>query len=724
MRNLRHSALVLLLSAPALALAACSIDEAHDGAEGAVAESITGSQIVSALGNRCLDDDRALTTNGNKVQVWSCYGGVPQHWSLTGSSIVGPGGKCLDVRANQQVSGTTVWLYECNGTAAQRWTVTGKSIKSAGGLCLEVAGGVDANGTPVQIATCNGSQAQSWTVSGAPAPAPVPSPLPSGTSIRKYTTCDGVTDDAKGAAAAFAAAKNGAFTLLVDCPVRMHIGDDILRPIFVEDGTTVVFAPGGKFIIDNLFTPAFMLANTQNVTMTNWEVEWDGSMPIDPATGSYHRDGVLVQEPGGNGSGAFNDTVLTPWLTAHRGIVFDQSKGRVLSAWHGSVNNGAVFYLLGDTSNVHISGMSVHPIASAGGHQFVPFVFSFDSNFKSNQTVNATTPLTNQYFEVPHDLVLTDITLDGTYMGFQGSLHDAVIQRVHSKRYGDLQDASGGTVGGLGKYFPPPHLFYLNYGVTGDPSMFNRNIQMSDVTDDGIRVGVARDKGGSDTVSGYADSLKLGCHHCTVDRYTSHRPDGFMDTLSSDDLVVSNVVASYDSSFLHGVFPGWRWPQPPYSNVHFENVTLADTAATAAKAPMSNVGDSASSNIVFTNVKLSVNDWPGASILPTVNGSGVNSVLEFSMKSGPAKQLEAASRSVSFTLDASPTTLVVGASSTLTWSARGATGCVPSGSWSGSIGTSGSTAVSFATAGVHDVTLTCKNATDTASATVSVTVVP
>ena len=75
--------------------------------------------------------------------------------------------------------------------------------------------------------------------------------------------------------------------------------------------------------------------------------------------------------------------------------------------------------------------------------------FSLGLNFKSNQTVSAKTPMTGQYYSVPHDLTFSDISLDGTYMGWVGGLQKVEFENIQSQRYGDLQDASGGTVGGV-----------------------------------------------------------------------------------------------------------------------------------------------------------------------------------------------------------------------------------------------------------------------------------
>src|SRR5580704_18740253 len=90
--------------------------------------------------------------------------------------------------------------------------------------------------------------------------------------------------------------------------------------------------------------------------------------------------------------------------------------------------------------------------------------------------------------------------------------------------------------------------------------IFNANIEIKNVVDHGVRVGKARDAGGTDTLSGYALSLKIGCVNCRVDNYQSARPDGFLDVLASDGLTITNATATYDSSFINNLFPGWRFP--------------------------------------------------------------------------------------------------------------------------------------------------------------------
>jgi hypothetical protein len=461
-------------------------------------------------------------------------------------------------------------------------------------------------------------------------------------SISSYVSCSGTGDDTVGATKAFAAAKNSAFTLVVDCPVRLHSGVAVDRGIFIDNGTSVEFTGSGQFIVDNIFHPAFVIANSNNINLTNWNVVWDGVVPIDASTGGYEINGKFVTAAAGTKAqpaAAFNDLVLTNWLAANRSIGFINSQGWVKSVWIGGVNISAVFFITGDASDIVFKGLRLSVPPAAGGDHFLPMAFSFSPNWKSNQAVNGKMPRSAQYVALPHKLTFSDVYFDGTLMGWQGNVRDATFDNVQSHRYGDLQDANGGNTGGIGKWFPPPHLFYLNYNYNsdGDPELFNSNIHISNVVDSGPRVGVARDKGGADGMSGYASSLKLGCTKCSVDKYSSTRPDGFMDVLPSDGLTVSNVTATYDSTFLNNVYPaGIRFPANGYRNITFENVVLKDLADSPAKEPIGNAPSATNSGITFRNVQVVLNRWSGQQLpVPTIAGNNNSVTIDYML---PAQQ--------------------------------------------------------------------------------------
>ncbi len=74
-----------------------------------------------------------------------------------------------------------------------------------------------------------------------------------------------------------------------------------------------------------------------------------------------------------------------------------------------------------------------------------------------------------------------------------------------------------------------------------------------------------------------------------------------------------------------------------------------------------------------------------------------------------------------------PTSMVIGATATLTWSSTNATTCTASGAWTGAQATSGTMSAAPAMAGSHTYTLTCTNssgASTSASATLAVTQPP
>jgi hypothetical protein len=536
-------------------------------------------------------------------------------------------------------------------------------------------------------------------------------------SISAWVSCTGTSDDTSGAIKAFDAARHGAFTLLVDCPVRLHSGPAIDRVIFIDTGTSVEFTGSGKFFVDNLLHPAFVIANSNNISLLNWNVEWDGSAPVDPYTGGYELGGKAVSSTGlAPAAGAFNDIVLTHWLATNRSITFDQSKGYVKANWVGPANTSAVFYITGDSTGVVITGLKLRVPASAGADRFMPVAFSMSANWKSSQTVNATTPKTAQHLAVPRWLTFSGIALDGTLMGWVGGVQDAMFEDITSGRYSDLQDARGGNVGGIGKWFPPPHLLYLSYDSAGDPALFNLNIHINSVLDAGPRVGVARDKGGTDTFSGYASSLKLGCQDCSVDHYGTTRPDGFMDVLPSYGLTVSNVFAAFDSAFLNNLYPaGVRFPSSGYYHVAFENVNLLDTAESTILAPVGNARSATNAGIIFSNFNVVMNRWAGSDWpVPAIAGPTNTVALGLNMPGQLVKMSHLLNGTVSATLSGNPATLHSGASTVLTWRSTGAVSCNASGAWSGAVGTSGSRVVKLGPAGNYDFKLNCQNASHSA----------
>jgi len=541
-------------------------------------------------------------------------------------------------------------------------------------------------------------------------------------SISEWVTCGGTTDQTNGAMAAFAAARNQAFTLVVDCAIHLHSGLAVDRGIFIDNGTTVQFTGAGKFFVDNLFHPAFVIANSSNISLLDWNVEWDGSVPVNPNFGGYYLNGQWVAVSGTvQPAAGFNDVVLTHWLAANRGIKFDESQGWSKSIWVGGINPAAVFFITGESTNVVVSGMNLYVPSTAGGNAFLPMAFSTSANWKNNQTVTERTAETTQYAAVPHLLTFENITLDGTLMGWQGNLENTSFDNITSKRYGDLQDANGNNVGGIGKWFSPPHLFYLNT-QSADPDLANHGISLENIDDEGVRIGVARDKGGSDSHSGYAASIKLSCISCSIVNYISRRPDGFMDLEATSNLTVNGAFASFDSAFLNNLYPpGIRFPDTGYSYVKFENAGFVDTAAVTLHGPFGNATSSTNQAIDMANFQIYLTNWSGANLpVPTIAGTTNDIDLDFSMSSQLMTVTYQQNGTLRTTVKGTPTTVNRGAATALAWSSIGASDCSASGAWTGNLGTSGSRIIPLASKGTYEFKVGCANASAATSATARV----
>ncbi|MDX3748784.1 non-reducing end alpha-L-arabinofuranosidase family hydrolase [Streptomyces sp. AK08-02] len=130
------------------------------------AQAATSGALRGAGSGRCLDVPGAGQTDGTNLQIWDCWSGTNQQWTLTDSNrLTVYGNKCLDVPGHATTAGTRPVIWACNGGSNQQWRVNtdGTVVAVESGLCLAVTGAGTANGTAVEIATCNGAGNQKWT---------------------------------------------------------------------------------------------------------------------------------------------------------------------------------------------------------------------------------------------------------------------------------------------------------------------------------------------------------------------------------------------------------------------------------------------------------------------------------------------------------------------------------------------------------------------------------
>jgi hypothetical protein len=130
------------------------------------AQAATSGALRGTGSGRCLDVPGASQTDGTNLQIWDCWSGTNQQWTLTDNNqLTVYGNKCLDVPGHATTPGTRPVIWSCNGGTNQQWRVNadGTVVAVESGLCLAVTGSATANGSAVEIATCNGAANQKWT---------------------------------------------------------------------------------------------------------------------------------------------------------------------------------------------------------------------------------------------------------------------------------------------------------------------------------------------------------------------------------------------------------------------------------------------------------------------------------------------------------------------------------------------------------------------------------
>jgi len=421
-------------------------------------------------------------------------------------------------------------------------------------------------------------------------------------SIQKWAKCDGISDDLDNLTKAINLAKNNSFTLEIDCPLKIKIGMDIAKPIFIESDTQIIFSKKGSIQVDNVFVPAFVIANSSNIILKNWKIIYSGGLPIDDKTNEYINNGKVITSSGhAPPANAFNNVTLSNWLMNKKNIKFNPDTH---SFWSGTIDPAAIFYIKGDSANLTFQNTNLEVQINVSMDKFIPVAFALIPDYVSNQIVTTTTPIAKPYVEVPHDIIFDGISLDGYYFGWHGSTQHTTFKNINAYRYSVLQDINKNNIGGIGKWFPPPHLFYLNYQNYWDNSLYNKYLILTTIIDNGIREGGVEDQLGDQHIAGNANSLKIQANKSQINRYTSLRPDGFADVMSSQDLSFTHINATYDSSFINYLFPILRFPckgelYTGYQNVTFNDMILKDLAASTTQPPISGNYDERNQGIHF-----------------------------------------------------------------------------------------------------------------------------
>jgi hypothetical protein len=123
--------------------------------------------ITSGLNSaKCVDNNNASGTNGNKVQIWDCDTNTgAQNWTVNSNGTLTIDGGCMDITGAKFTNGTLIEWWTCNGGSNQQWTASnGQIVNPASGMCLDDPASNTTNGTQLVLWTCNGGTNQKWTL--------------------------------------------------------------------------------------------------------------------------------------------------------------------------------------------------------------------------------------------------------------------------------------------------------------------------------------------------------------------------------------------------------------------------------------------------------------------------------------------------------------------------------------------------------------------------------
>lgn len=133
------------------------------------AQPPAGGAIIRTGAGLCLDVHAPeYSTNGGRVQAWSCNGQSQQLWRYDRGTrtLRVSSGLCLDTHTPEMTTnGGRVQVWACHGQVNQQWTPAADgTLRNGGGLCLDVhALDQRKNGARVQVWTCHGAQQQHFT---------------------------------------------------------------------------------------------------------------------------------------------------------------------------------------------------------------------------------------------------------------------------------------------------------------------------------------------------------------------------------------------------------------------------------------------------------------------------------------------------------------------------------------------------------------------------------
>ncbi len=390
---------------------------------------------------------------------------------------------------------------------------------------------------------------------------------------------NGITDDRDVFVETLAQAHAVTARVMVDKNMFLDVEETGTKAIFIQDNTWIEGNGDIKITVNNLYSPVFHMALSENVTYKNFTIEWN--QKYDAAN---MRPEILV---------GINQQVTEKWLAENKSITFSYT-----NPISNSVLSYQSIFLLDGAQNINLENITIKAVDDVTADRFIPMGIKFKSQFDANQVIQNESAATRKMVS---KIRMTNVIFDGTLMAIQGTVDDFITDGMKSYRYSDAQTANGSNIGafdGTGYNFPPPHLMYINANQFDDNSS---NIQILNTIDFGEYVGTYDTR---PTLSGYCNSLKLTDqpNNVVVKNYKSFRRDGLADLGSITNGVFENLYSESNSSIFN---PDFKFKVIRFlgilENCVFSDIVIKDQAEIAEIYPFNAIEGN---NVKMDNVEL------------------------------------------------------------------------------------------------------------------------
>jgi hypothetical protein len=253
----------------------------------------------------------------------------------------------------------------------------------------------------------------------------------------------GITDSRLGLNTAIQTAAAANKTLVIDCIIKVTIGTDITKAIFLPPNASIQFLPGCYIITDHILVPLFVICNSSDITFKDYNVQYIGTFgvtAIDQQNPAVAINGTL---------GSFNDVTVKNYMAANWGNTYSGSGSGLFPS---ATNACAQILISGQAKRINFLGKTrAYVPDNAPACNFIPCFISVYPQWNANMLVtsaiqiSAPNPTTAT---APDHILIEDLELDGCCMGIVGTCLHIQVNNARSIRYSDMQDASGNNVGG------------------------------------------------------------------------------------------------------------------------------------------------------------------------------------------------------------------------------------------------------------------------------------